>query len=268
MMPSVKKESKSKVEVLSKREVKKRINIRWNSGLFFQIGLIVSMLLVFLVVESNIGFSDLAYIPKTNTHSIDEEPFTHSYRLEDFKPVEAEKPKTIEKVREIVKPILSSQFKQVDNLSNQIENPTATTEVTPDAPIDPAPLIPSGNGVVEKKPIYFVENAPIFPGCEALSSENERRACLDEKINAFIGKKFDIDKFSDKYAGKNNRIDVQFTVDSRGEIVDIKTRSAYEDLGKEAKRVIGSLPKLTPGKHNNQWVEVVYTVPIMLNIEY
>ncbi|HAT67982.1 MAG TPA: hypothetical protein DCS66_25845, partial [Flavobacteriaceae bacterium] len=62
MVPSVKKESRSKVEGLSKREEKKRINIRWNSGLFFQIGLIISMLFVFLIVESNLGFSEMAYV--------------------------------------------------------------------------------------------------------------------------------------------------------------------------------------------------------------
>ena len=61
MMPSVKMESKSKVEGLSKREEKKRINIRWNSGLFFQIGLIISMLFVFLIVESNFGIGEAEF---------------------------------------------------------------------------------------------------------------------------------------------------------------------------------------------------------------
>ncbi|HAT67587.1 MAG TPA: hypothetical protein DCS66_23815, partial [Flavobacteriaceae bacterium] len=104
--------------------------------------------------------------------------------------------------------------------------------------------------------------------CENLSTNSERKACLNEKINAFISRKFDIDKFSDKYAGKKNRIDVQFTVDSRGEIVNIKTSNPNEDLNTEAKRVIGHLPKMIPAKHENELVEVIYTVPIMVNIEH
>lgn len=266
-MPSVRKESKSKVEGLSKREIKKRINIRWNSGLFFQFGLIISMLLVFLIVESNLGLSAMAYTPFEERVSWEEPTFT-KYRLEDNIPKQVVKVKEVPKERKLVKPILSNKLTQVDNTSTQMESPSEPSEVNPESTNASTSTSTSESPIIEKKSIFNVQNAPIFPGCESLSTEKERRVCLDEKINAFIGRKFNSEKFLDKYAGKKNRIDVQFTVDSKGDIVDIKTRAAYEDIGLEAKRVIGSLPKFTPGKHNDQWVEVVYTVPISLNIEY
>ncbi|MEZ4777808.1 MAG: hypothetical protein R2786_00295 [Flavobacteriaceae bacterium] len=265
MMPSVKKGSTSKVEGLSKREEKKRINIRWNSGLFFQIGLIISMLLVFLIVESNFGIGEADFqLPKERELK---EIALKNYVVEVI-PEKKVVVKEVVKKREPQKPIVSNKFKEMDNTTVEKESQTAPTEVDPNTPIKNTVPALSEAEKPSKTTLMMVQNAPIFPGCESLSTEKERRACLDEKINTFIGRKFNTDKFSEKYAGKNNRIDVQFTVDSKGEIVDIKARSAYEDLGLEAKRVIGSLPKLTPGKHNDQWVEVVYTVPISLNIEY
>ena len=266
-MPSVKKGRNSKVEGLSKREEKKKINIRWNSGLYFQIGLIISMLLVFLIVESNLGIGAMAYGPKKEREPW-VEPAVTKFTLEDIKPIEVEKPKTVEKERKPVKTVQSNQFTQVVNTSTSTESPTEPSEVDPEGTIAPSTAVATVPSKTEKKFLFNVQSAPIFPGCESLQTEQERRACLDEKINAFIGRKFNSEKFSDKYAGKKNRIDVEFTVDAKGEIVDIKTRSAYEDLGLEARRVIGSLPKLTPGKHNNQQVEVVYTVPISLDIKY
>ena len=53
MLPSVKNASGTETKVLSKREEKKRINIRWNSGLLFQVGLAASLIICFLVIESD-----------------------------------------------------------------------------------------------------------------------------------------------------------------------------------------------------------------------
>ncbi|MEZ4858883.1 MAG: energy transducer TonB [Flavobacteriaceae bacterium] len=266
MVPSVKKESTSKVEGLSKREVKKRINIRWNSGLFFQIGLIISMLFVFLVVESNLGFSEIAYnLPEKRELN---EVALKNYVVEVIPVKQIDKPKEVVKERRPVRQVASTKFKPVDNISKQIEDKSPTTEIDQNTPIDKPMVITTEVKKPEAENMFSVENVPIFPGCENLSSNEERKQCLNEKINAFINRKFDINKFSDKYAGKKNRIDVQFTVDTKGEITNIKTRTPFEDLSNEAKRVIANLPKMTPGKHQNQLVDVIYSVPIMLNIEY
>ena len=57
------KTSTTENSTISKREDKKSINIKWNSGLFFQLGIIVSMLLVFLVAESSIGSTTVKEVP-------------------------------------------------------------------------------------------------------------------------------------------------------------------------------------------------------------
>mgnify|MGYP003148073436 FL=1 len=78
----------------NKREDKKQINIKWNSRLFFQIGVIVSLLTVFFIMQTNFEITtDTAErsIPITL-----EEPPMISYVLD------VEKPKPTAPVKKIV----------------------------------------------------------------------------------------------------------------------------------------------------------------------
>ena len=68
-------------------------------------------------------------------------------------------------------------------------------------------------------------------------------------------------------SGERVRIITMFTIDKNGEITDIKTRSKYKDLEKEARRVIQKLPKMQPGKQRDRAVNVTYTLPIVFNVE-
>ena len=65
-----------------------------------------------------------------------------------------------------------------------------------------------------------------------------------------------------------NRIDVQFTIDKMGNVTNITTRAPHHKLENEAKRVMGKMPQLKPGKQNNKAVAVAYTVPIVIKMEY
>ncbi|MAO07228.1 MAG: hypothetical protein CL596_00785 [Alteromonas sp.] len=261
MKPSVKNSQ------VSKREDKKRINIRWNSGLFFQVGLIVSLLLVFLVMESDWELSPVATYD-TSRERIIEEPPMIEFRVEETKPVE-KKPTVTPKQEKpkVEKPKILDNVIEAKNDAPTKETDVAPLEMKND--VDPIPTSKEGEEKLPEvnKNILTVENAPIFPGCESLSTNEERRDCLNEKIRNFINKSFRTEKFSEKYSGERNRIDVMFTVNSEGQIVDVITRAPHEDLGEEAKRVVSKLPRMTPGKHNNHWVNVMYSVPIILNIE-
>ena len=56
---------------------------------------------------------------------------------------------------------------------------------------------------------------------------------------------------------------VQFVIKSDGSIGEVKVaRSVDEALDEEAVRVVKSLPKFTPGRHNGQAVSVWYTLPV------
>ena len=58
-----------------------------------------------------------------------------------------------------------------------------------------------------------------------------------------------------------------FTFDKNGQVTNIKARSKYKALEKEAKRVIALLPKVTPGKQKGKTVKVTYTLPIIFKVE-
>ncbi len=266
MLPSIKKSDSAKTKVLSKREEKKRINIRWNSTLYFQIGLVVSLLLTLVVVEMDweIKPQDIAY--DTKGPDLDEIQLLN---------VIAEMPPVPKKVEPIVKtrpkePVvtLASKFKSVDNTVKVPETKTGISEPT-DAPMisKPSTVTPKEEPPVTRG-INQVDSVPVFPGCEGLTDNSARMECLSSKIRAFVGRKFNTDRYSEKYAGQMLRISVQFTVDADGNVVDILARSKEKDLEKEATKVISKLPKMEPAKEMNKSVPVMYRMPILFRAEY
>ena len=72
-------------------------------------------------------------------------------------------------------------------------------------------------------------------------------------------------------AAKNNiqgKVVVQFVVKNDGSIGEVKVvRSVDKDLDKEAIRVIKSLPKFTPGRHDGKAVSVWYSLPVPFKLK-
>lgn len=265
MLPSIKNDGSTKTKVLSKREEKKGINIRSNSGLFFQMGLIVSLLLAIIVINTDFKINnDLGY-QIYDDHNLDEIRMME-WRVE---PVHVAKPIQPTKV---IKPRprkqITSVFQQVDDLTPTKDSSIASTELDPKTTIEPpkrmVPPVPSKG----PENVLTVDLVPTFPGCEGLQDNTERLACLSSKLHAFIGRKFDTEKYSEKYAGKTNKISVQFTIDKAGNVVDIKARAPGKDLEEEAKKVIAKLPAMEPGKKNDQNVAVMYQIPIVFKSSY
>ena len=59
------------------------------------------------------------------------------------------------------------------------------------------------------------------------------------------------------------RVIVQFKIDETGNIRDIRAKAPVPELEEEAKRVVNSLPQMTPGKQRGKAVGVVYSLPIV-----
>jgi len=114
--------------------------------------------------------------------------------------------------------------------------------------------------------VLGVEHVPVFPGCELLSSNIEKRNCMSQKIKAFIQKKFDADKFDDLNTKGKQIITVQFYIDENGNVSEVKARAIDKSLEKEAIRVISKLPQMKPGRQGNNVVKVQYMVPIVFKI--
>ncbi|MFI1773047.1 M56 family metallopeptidase [Thalassobellus citreus] len=116
-------------------------------------------------------------------------------------------------------------------------------------------------------PFSVIEQVPVFPGCEDLTSNEERRDCMSEKISKFVNKNFNIKIAKEKGLTGKHRINVIFIIDTEGNIAGVRSRAPYPSLEEEATRVIKSLPKMIPGKQKGKIVNVPYSLPIIFQVQ-
>ncbi len=118
-------------------------------------------------------------------------------------------------------------------------------------------------------PLVLIPHAPVFPGCERYEDDNkELKNCLNRKIAMFVKENFNRKVINDLKikSGKGVRVYVQFIVDENGKVKDVKVRSMYKTLEKEAIRVFQKLPKMKPGlTGDGKPVSVVIHVTIQFN---
>lgn len=115
-------------------------------------------------------------------------------------------------------------------------------------------------------PFYVIEEPPIYPGCEGLS-KNKAKKCFKDAVDKFIRKNFNTNIANDLRLKGLQRITGFFKINRDGDVVDIRARSKNPYLEIEAERVIGLLPKMTPGKQRGKAVSVRYTLPIRILVD-
>lgn len=225
--------------------------------LYFQIGCIVSLLLVYGTFELT-----FAAIPEKSSVSAEPEDDFFIYTPAPYKPEETplqkEKPKQNPQVTPFIKPV---------------PDPVATSFDKPAFISDPQPTANLGLTEInyakteESFSVNNVEMVPVFPGCEIVTTNEERKACLSEKISALIKKHFNTSLAEGVGLSGVQKIYVQFSIDKQGKVTNIKAQSAHAALEKEARRVIQLIPQLQPGKHGAKEVEVVYVKPIVFRVQ-
>ncbi|WP_417785631.1 energy transducer TonB [Tenacibaculum sp.] len=232
------------------------------STIFTQLGLVLTLFVVFLVLEHETA-KDVAIVEPTNAQVYEKVyPFDKPVIIKR-KVKEIEKPKQERVIKEVFKPEV-------------VDNNTETNTVI-DLPVDEAPI--DLNQIPELKEtetikdiddpvsINNVQNTPVFKGCEGLSEE-ENIKCFERKIQQHIQRNFnselaqDVGLSSGKY-----KILTQFVIDKLGNVTDIQIRAPHAKLEKETDRVVNKIPKFTPGKQNNKEVKVKYTLPITFRVE-
>jgi protein TonB len=118
----------------------------------------------------------------------------------------------------------------------------------------------------ETVPYIMIQNAPVFKGCEGLSKK-ENKKCFDKKMKRFVQRNFDTELVNEiGLSSGKYRIQTQFIIDDKGNVVDIKINAPHIRLKKETQKLIEKLPKFTPGKQSNKSVKVRYTLPISFQV--
>ena len=116
-------------------------------------------------------------------------------------------------------------------------------------------------------PFSVIENVPIYPGCEKKKNNAEKKKCMSEKVMKFVQKKFNTDLAGDLGLEGRQRISVQFKIDKNGNVVNVRARAPHPKLEQEAVKVVNALPKMIPGKQRGKAVGVLYSLPILFQVE-
>jgi hypothetical protein len=115
-------------------------------------------------------------------------------------------------------------------------------------------------------PFSVIENVPVFPGCESLDSNVERKKCMSKEISQFVNENFNTDLASGLGLKGTNRVYVQFKIDKTGKIVNVRARAPHPILQAEGERIIKKLPTMRPGEQGGEKVGVLYSLPITFKV--
>ncbi len=225
------------------------------STLFLQLGLIFVLLISYVAIEWKTYEKTEYDAGQLNLGELEEEeiPITELLNTPPPPPPPPPAPEVIEVVEdeeEVEETVIESTE------SNQ-EEIVEVREVV-EAPVEE---------VIADVPFAVIENVPIYPGCESMKNNDQRKKCMSEKIDEFVRKKFNADLGSQLGLTGINRVIVQFKIDKSGNVTDVRSRAPHPRLEEEAARVINSLPKMQPGKQRGKPVGVMYSLPIVFQVQ-
>ena len=120
-------------------------------------------------------------------------------------------------------------------------------------------VLSNHNGAV---PFAMVDKVPVFPGCE---NDGDTRGCFYESMREHIRKNFRYPKEAHEQ-GLQGRVAIRFTMNTTGNITNVRTKGPHKLLEDEAVRIISSLPKIEPGVHDGEEVNVSFSVPITFKL--
>lgn len=112
-------------------------------------------------------------------------------------------------------------------------------------------------------PFATVEHVPVFPGCE---DAVDRRACFQKSMQKHIGKNFNYPREAQE-RGVQGRVNIMFLIGADGSIRNIAKRGPDKLLEDEAVRIISNLPRMIPGSHEGENVDVPFSIPITFKLQ-
>ncbi|MFH6604592.1 energy transducer TonB [Maribacter algicola] len=144
------------------------------------------------------------------------------------------------------------------------ETPIAVTEPFPDTPIAIDSVVVEEPEEDIAIPFSVIESVPVFPGCE---NETDKRACFQTMMLKHIRNTFRYPEIAQEM-NIQGKVYMNFVIQKNGSIGEIRIlRSPDKNLGEEATRIIGKLPKMTPGKQSGTPVKVPFSIPITFKLQ-
>jgi len=230
-------------------------NLNQKKTLFFQIGLIATLVFILILVEWKTEAS-------TN---VDQD--TVSYlMLEDEEMPSIKIPKEKHEPLPEPKPVIDDYI--IDEEAPETEKKTPKPE---ESPQEATPLDLEDIESIEEEPIKemsfeLIEDVPIFPGCENYKDNKERKSCMSAQLKRFINKEFDTGLAADLGLKGIHRIYTSFKIKANGEVEFLGARAPHPKLKNESQRVIEKLPTMQPGKQRGKPVDVIFALPITFKV--
>ena len=204
------------------------ISLERKKGFFFQVGLLVALLIVFVAFEWK-SYDKVEYnLGQLNLDDLEEEMIPITERKIEQKPPPPPPPEVIEIVEDEVE--IEEELEIEDTESDEDE----MIEIEEES---------------DDEFFMVVENMPEFPGG-------------DLGLMKYIQKNVKYPPIAKEY-NITGKVYVSFIVDKSGLVTNVKVvRGVDKNLDAEAVRVVKSLPKYKPGKQRGKPVRVMFTIPI------
>ena len=234
------------IKTTSDMEIKKteKANLENKKLLFTEIGLIISLLIVFVAFEwtqEEVKVSNL-------------EDTTQVITEEEIIPITQETPPPPPSAPKI--PILSDQIDIVDDEIKIDDDMFMNLEDDASIGVEIMDYVEVQEEVVEEEAIPFqlVEEKPSFQGGDA------------NQFSKWVNSRLVYPEIA-KENGVQGRVTLQFTVEKDGSVTKVKVlRGVDPSLDKEAVRVVSMSPKWKPGKQRDRAVPVTYTFPVIFQL--
>ncbi|MGB3150909.1 MAG: energy transducer TonB [Maribacter sp.] len=229
-----------------------KADLNRDSGLYFVIGLTLVLFITWRALEHksyDTAISEVVIAHMSEPDLQEEVPITEAMKL----PPPAAPP---------VAPAIIEVVEDTDEIEETI---IQSTESDQESEVN-APIISVDDVFVDEieeevtVPFAIIEDVPVFPGCEQ-GMKDEKRICFQKKIQEHIRKNFKYPQIAVEM-GIQGKVYVQFIIDTKGDITNIRTRGPDQLLEKEAKRIIASLPQMIPGRQRGRAVKVPYSIPV------
>lgn len=235
-----------------------------NSFIYFQVGLIATMLVVLFILEFN--FKDVSksigYVP---TIEISSEPTFVYNPAPATKQVETTKSVVVKvpKVAHVFKPTKDEPKKTEDKAPIATQDNPADNPKTDTTPVDNPKDNGNGGGITEAPTVFSVEQLPMFEACKGLSRA-EQKDCFDEQMAKAIAK-YLVYPESDLENSRQGVALVEFVIDEKGNITDVKAidnKRATVTMQIAAEKAVKRIPKLSPAMHGDKPVKIKYSIPV------
>ena len=228
-------------------EVKKseKANLENKKLLFLELGLIISLAVVYFAFEWTTAEKQVAVLEET----------TQVVEVEDMVPITQETPPPPPSAPSI--PVLSDQIDIVDDEIQVDDDLFMNLEDDASMGVEIMDYVENvEEEVVEEEAIPFqlVEEKPSFMGGDA------------NAFSKWVNERLVYPEIA-KENGVQGRVTLQFTVDTDGTVKNVKVlRGVDPSLDKEAVRVVSMSPKWSPGKQRDRAVKVIYTFPVIFQL--